>query len=59
MMLMFTDVGLNIHFYVLKLCATTENESRSLPSELFNSLILVKERGWGTWCMCDELPRVA
>lgn len=33
MMLMHTDVGLNVHFYALKLFTTTENESQSLPSE--------------------------
>ena len=37
---------------------TTGNEGQSLPSELFNNLILVKEKGWGNWFMCDELPRL-
>jgi len=47
MMLMHTNVGLNVNIYVLKLCTTTENESQSLPSESFNSLILVKEQRMG------------
>jgi len=38
LMRMYTYVGLNAHFYVLKLCTTTENESQSLPSETLTVL---------------------
>ena len=59
MVLMQTDVGLNVHFYILKLCTTTENERQSLHSESFKVLLLVKEKEWGNWFMCDELTREA